>query len=192
MVVQWFFLVYLTTLISELGGDKSLLSVGALATRFRSGAVLAGLVLAFAGKSAAAVLLGRSITRLPAGAAASLSMAALVWAAVSIWRSAERPHAGASSLTPGHTSGAMGAAFSSVFFSEWADPGQLAAATLASQLGAPVTVWLAATLAMSTKGALALGVGRVLQRHVSDRTLRLAGTATCLLMAVITAFRFGR
>ena len=194
MALEWFALVYATVLASELGGDRSLVSVGALATRFPPGLVFAGLLLAFAGKSAAAVLLGRSITGLPAGAVTLFGTAALLVAALSIWR-APRPlpvgegastHQG--SMRAG--SGAVAASFANVFFAEWGDPGQLATATLASQSAAPLTVWAGATLAMATKGALALGLGRVLRRYVSDRTLRIGATSACLVMALLTVLHF--
>lgn len=196
MALEWFALVYVTVLASELGGDRSLVSVGALATRFPPGLVFAGLLLAFAGKSAAAVLLGRSITGLPAGAVTLLGTAALLVAAFSIWR-APKPIAvgepGSSNVGAGQVgSGAVAASFANVFFAEWGDPGQLATATLASQTAAPLTVWAGATLAMATKGALALGLGRVLRRYVSDRTLRIGATTACLVMALLTVLHFGR
>lgn len=194
MALEWFALVYVTVLASELGGDRSLVSVGALATRFRPALVFAGLLLAFAGKSAAAVLLGRSITGLPAGILTLLGTAALLAAALSIWRApkpavvgeSDSGQAGAVPLA----SGAVAASFANVFFAEWGDPGQLATATLASQTAAPLTVWAGATLAMATKGALALGLGRVLRRYVSDRALRIGATAACLGMALLTVVHF--
>jgi len=187
MTGHWLFIAYATVLVSELGGDRSLLSVGALATRFRPRGVFTGLVLAFAAKSAAAVVLGRSVSRLPPVLLTTVSIAALLWAAISIWR---EPASAVGFAGPPPTSEwqAIATAFSSVFFAEWADPGQVATATLASQSSAALTVWLAATVAMSTKGAVALGAGRVLKRHISDRTLRLTATTACVLMAAATAF----
>lgn len=191
MTIELFFLVYGTVLLSELGGDRSLVSVSALATRFRPRGILAGLVLAFAAKSAAAVILGRSLSRLPSAAVTIAGVVALLWAAISIWREPAVTVATAAPA-PATESQAVATAFSNVFFAEWADPGQIATATLASQSHSAFTVWLAATIAMSTKGALALGMGRVLKRYVSDRTLRVAASAVCVLMAAATAFGLGK
>ena len=186
MTLSLLVLTYGVVLASELGGDRSLVSVGALATRYRAHPVFAGLVLAFAGKALAAVVLGRSITRLPVGLVAMVSTVALLLAAFAIWREPL-----AARVTPqdrpAERSSALMVAFSNTFFAEWADPGQIATAILASQSGAPLTVWLGATLAMSTKGAIALALARLLTRHVSAPALRAVATATCLVMAVATA-----
>ena len=58
------------------------------------------------------------------------------------------------------------AAFAGIFFSEWGDMGQLAAATLAARYRLPSVVWAGAVLAMMTKGILAITLGTNLRSRV--------------------------
>jgi len=65
--------------------------------------------------------------------------------------------------------------FSVVFFSEWGDIGQIAAATIEARFQAPMVVWLGATLAMVTKAILAMTVGVALRNRISQEVLRYCG-----------------
>jgi putative Ca2+/H+ antiporter (TMEM165/GDT1 family) len=71
-----------------------------------------------------------------------------------------------------------------IFFSEWADFGQLAAAALAAKTHAPVAVWLGGSLALCTKGALALALGVSLRRRISGRFARILSSASCAVLGL--------
>ena len=181
--LAWVGAAYATVLAAELLGDRSLFAVGALAARYGSARVLAGVVPAFLGKALAAVLLGRLLAGLPPWVVASASATTFVVAAVVLWR--EHDQAPAADVVGAAGWPAVLAAFSSVFFTEWADPGQLAAAAMALESHAPLGVWLGATLALSTKGVLAVTLGRQVGRRVPRRVLRRAAVVLCLGMGVL-------
>lgn len=78
-------------------------------------------------------------------------------------------------------------AFAAILFSDWADVGQIMAATLTAWYQAPLEVWLGATLALITKGLLALAVGRSLRQRIPLYILRPVSASLCVLMGVISA-----
>jgi putative Ca2+/H+ antiporter (TMEM165/GDT1 family) len=77
-------------------------------------------------------------------------------------------------------------AFSAVFFTEWADVGQITTATLVARYHAPAPVFLGATLALATKGAAAITLGPGLRRWVPSRQVRRGGIAICLVLGVLS------
>jgi len=175
---------YSAVLAGELIGDKSIFTVASLTLRLRPAATVCGIVTAFMGKMLIAVLLGHLLTRMPPRWTSALSAATLLITAVSIWisRREERTRAEVSVKWRN----AVWIAFSAIFFSEWGDPGQLAAAALAATSDAPGIVWLAGTLALCTKGALAMTFGLSLRRHVSDRLARAIASTCCLILGLIS------
>jgi putative Ca2+/H+ antiporter (TMEM165/GDT1 family) len=77
--------------------------------------------------------------------------------------------------------------FAAILFSEWADIGQIMAATLTARYGFPLIVWLGATLALITKGLLALALGRGLRKCVPLQVLRPVSVSLCIIMGIISA-----
>jgi putative Ca2+/H+ antiporter (TMEM165/GDT1 family) len=77
--------------------------------------------------------------------------------------------------------------FAAIFFSEWGDVGQITAATLTARYQLPLLVWLGATLALITKGLLALTLGRSLRRRIPQHWLRPVSVSLCLIMGVVSA-----
>jgi putative Ca2+/H+ antiporter (TMEM165/GDT1 family) len=55
---------FLTVLVVEDVGDKSIYSITSFSLRFRTGAVFTGITVAFAGKMLAAVLLAKALVQL--------------------------------------------------------------------------------------------------------------------------------
>lgn len=176
---------YTTVLVTEMVGDKTLYTVSALASRYRAPAIFAGLAPAFMGKMLAAVLLGGLISRLPATLLTAVTAISFVVAAAAIWR-AHPEREPALDVSDGRWTRGAAIAFSSTFFTEWGDVGMVTAATLAARFHAPAVVWLAATAALLTKGALALLLGVGFRRYLPRHVLRYAAVAVCLVMAVIT------
>src|SRR6267378_493851 len=138
---------------AELVGDKTLYTIGTLATRYRLLPIFCGSTLAFMLKMLAAVLLGRAVATLPSALVTTLSAGTFFTMALVIWfRKPESEHP---EIDPSRSALRVGAAsFAGIFFSEWGDVGQLAAATLAARYRLPAVVWTGAVLAMMTKGIL--------------------------------------
>jgi putative Ca2+/H+ antiporter (TMEM165/GDT1 family) len=178
---------YGTVLVAELLGDKTLYTLGSLATRFRLGAILGGAVAAFALKMLVAVLFGRVLATCPDALVAAVSAATFLVMAVVLWR--KRPGTPPADAAPPRWSRATVISFAAIFFPEWGDPGQLAAAMLVAQHGAPLVIWSGAVLAMLTKACLAVSLGIGLRRWVPRDGLRWVSVAVCLAMALLAAFR---
>jgi Ca2+/H+ antiporter, TMEM165/GDT1 family len=175
---------YSVVLIAELIGDKLIYTVATLAARFRAALVMTVMAAAFGGKMLIAVLLGSVLTRIPTHWTALLSAAVFFAAALVVWRR-RLPAVGTDEATKAGWSRAAVVSFGSLFLTEWGDPGQLAAAALAVQAQWPVAVWLGGTLALMTKGTLAVLLGAKLQELIPERVIRPVATATCCLLGVL-------
>ncbi|CAB3793283.1 hypothetical protein LMG28614_03687 [Paraburkholderia ultramafica] len=189
-MIQVFFTSYLVVLLAELVGDKLLFTTGILATRYRASPILIGVVTAFALKMLVAVWFGYLILRLAGWIIATLSALTFISTAIILWKEklpSEEPIV-VPTTVPSFLRSAV-VSFSAVFFAEWGDAGQLAAAGLAATYRSFLVVWLAAMLAMITKTLFAAGVGTGLRHRLPQTLMRYGGTATMLVLAVMAAFR---
>jgi putative Ca2+/H+ antiporter (TMEM165/GDT1 family) len=73
-----------------------------------------------------------------------------------------------------------------VFFSEWADGGQLTAAALSARYQVPFLIWGAGTLALMTKGLLAVGVGKGLRHYFPSVTVRPFAVAVAVVLGILS------
>jgi putative Ca2+/H+ antiporter (TMEM165/GDT1 family) len=178
---------YGAVLVAELIGDKSLYTLSSLAARFRLGPILAGAAAAFVGKMLLAVVLGQALGTLPAAFVAALSAVTFFTMAAILWR--KKPHEPPAEVAPPTWSRATLISFAAIFFPEWGDAGQLAAAMLVAQYGAPLVIWVGATLAMLTKACLAVTLGIGLRRWVPRDVVRVVSVVVCLIMGLLAAFR---
>jgi putative Ca2+/H+ antiporter (TMEM165/GDT1 family) len=177
-------LTYWTVFISELVGDKSIYTVSSLALRFRPLVVFVGLAFAFASKMLAAVLLGSFIVQLNSHWTDLVSACAFFVSAMVIWF--EEPETPASQPAANISwSRALMVCFASLFFTEWGDPGQISAAALALKSHAIFAVWLGGTLAMITKGGLAMVLGVKLRDRLPQRALRTLASVSCCILGVL-------
>jgi putative Ca2+/H+ antiporter (TMEM165/GDT1 family) len=177
---------YGTIFVSELLGDKSIYTISSLGMRFRPLYVFCGFTSAFMIKMSGAVLLGQVIAELPRSVVSLTSAATFFLTALVIWfkRSNER------SIRHEHENYFSRAAlitFAAILFSEWGDIGQITAATLTARYRLPLIVWLGATLALVTKGLLALALGRSLRKCIPLHVLRPVAVSLCVTMGVISA-----
>jgi putative Ca2+/H+ antiporter (TMEM165/GDT1 family) len=176
---------YWTVLVAELVSDKSIYTVASLSLRFRGGLMLGGMAAAFGAKMLAAVAFGQALVHAPLRLTASLSAITFFLAALFIWRRGRRsPSQRAMAL-----SGWRGTAlipFASLFFTEWADLGQISAATLAAQFHLPLPVWVGGTLALLTKGMLAMALGQKLRDRIPRQALRLFGAISCCILGLLS------
>jgi putative Ca2+/H+ antiporter (TMEM165/GDT1 family) len=182
-----FLAAYGTVLVAELVGDKAIYTVTSLALRFRASLVLGAMATAFAGKMLAAVLLGEALREVPSQWASILSAAALFSAAAFIWfRGPESIPAEA--LADTARSRGIVISFASLFFTEWGDPGQISAAALTAHTNLPLATWLGGTLALMTKGGVAMVVGLKLRDRIPQRMLRTLAAASCCLLGVLALY----
>jgi putative Ca2+/H+ antiporter (TMEM165/GDT1 family) len=177
-------IAYWTVFIAELVGDKSIYTVSTLAIRFRPIIVLGALIMAFSAKMLAAVLLGRFIVQLNSRWTDVVSACAFFLSAILIWF---EEHETATDKSTANVSWPRAAlvSFSALFFTEWGDPGQISAAALTLKSHSVVAVWLGGTLAMITKGTLAMVLGVKLSDRLPQRTLRMLASASCCILGVL-------
>jgi putative Ca2+/H+ antiporter (TMEM165/GDT1 family) len=180
-------LAYWTILVAELVGDKSIYTIASLATRFAGWQVMVGIGAAFALKMLVAVLLGQSLSRI-SGTWLALSSAATFFATAAflLFRPAESPEPGRSRS---HWPSAAAVSFAAIFFSEWADAGQIAAAILTAQHKLPQAVWIGGMMALMTKAVVAMTIGTKLRYVLPGLLLRRIAAASCLLLGAASLSR---
>jgi len=172
---------YTTVLLAELVGDKSVYTIAALGLRFRPLPVFGGLSLAFTGKMLAAVLFGKAILRVPGHWTSVFSALAFFACAFFVWFKEPKKTSLEGAREPGWLRAAA-ISFSSLFFTEWCDTGQIAAAALAAHTLALAAVWFGGTLALLTKGVLAMTIGVKLSAVIPERLIRtMASSSYCVL-----------
>ncbi len=186
-MVPLFFLTYGTVFVAEIVGDKLLYTTGVLATRYRTVPILCGMALGFMAKMGVAVMIGKAISTLPPLLVAAVTACSFIGVAYVLWR---KPVDAPESRKNHSASKAAMVSFATIFFSEWGDTGQIAAATLAARYAAPLVVWVGAVAAMVTKGALAASIGagvrRWIQERISPRMVRYCGTGLLLILGLLS------
>jgi putative Ca2+/H+ antiporter (TMEM165/GDT1 family) len=161
--------------------------IGSLAVRFSPLSIFCGFVAAFAVKMFVAVLLGRIIAELPQSFVMLASSITFFITAMVLWFKKKDTTSTVDDDDVRISKGAL-ITFLAILFSEWADPGQIMAATLTARYKLPFVVWLAGTLALVTKGVLALALGRGLRKRVPMQWLRPVSAIVCLVLAVVSVF----
>lgn len=188
MVIYLLLATYCTIFLAELIGDKTIYTISSLTLRFKPMAVVCGFSLAFMGKMLGAVLVGQTIAELPPTLVTTMSTITFFVTALIIW--CKKPDERSSGdEAHGRSTKAAWIAFATIFFSEWGDIGQITAATLAARYQAPVVVWLGATMALMTKGVLAMTLGLGLRNRLPKNALRFVSASLCLLMGMVSALR---
>jgi len=174
---------YLSVLLAEAAGDRSIYTIASLAARFGPLPVLLGVAPAHALKMLVAVLAAGLVSRLSGPSIAAVSCVTWLIAAWAVWR--REPRGEESAFARLRQPSLI--AFASIAFTEWGDPGQLTAALIAAQFRAPLLVWRGATAALLTKAAAALLLGIGARRYLNFAWIRFAAAAFCGVNAVIAA-----
>jgi len=196
-MIEIFLATYGAVFVAEIVGDKLLYTTGVLAARYRTMPIMVGMAFAFMIKMGVAVVVGEQIKRLPHWLIACVTMASFIGVAIAVWRKDERRALQKEVSAPR----AAVVSFSAIFFSEWADVGQITAATMAATYTAHLEpsqnlrvvmliVWLGAVSAMVTKGALAASIGAgvrawILER-IPPRIIRYGGVALLLILGILS------
>jgi Ca2+/H+ antiporter, TMEM165/GDT1 family len=192
-MIAVFFATYAAVFLAEIAGDKLLYTTGVLSARYRPLPIMAGVIVAFMLKMAAAVLLGEAISHLPRLLVAGVTALSFIGVAYAVWRkplvAKEKKR---DDTAPGK---AAMVSFAAVFFSEWGDVGQITAATMAAKFPSstgsfPWMVWTGAVLAMVTKGALAASIGagvrKWIEKTFSPKVIRWGGVGLLLLFGLLS------
>ncbi len=179
---------YSTVLVAELVGDKAIYTVTSLALRFRPVIVFGAITAAFMGKMLGAVMLGRVAFQMLGRWTMPVSATALFTSALFIWlkKGKQSP---VEPLAPTDWSRAIAISFGSLFFTEWGDAGQISALALTAQTHSSLPVWLGGTLAMMTKGGLAIVVGLKLRDRLPQRMIRPLASGSCCVMGILALLR---
>jgi len=175
-----------TVLLAELVGDKSLYALTSLALRYRRGVLYGAFAAANAGKMAIAVLLGSTLMRFQSRWTDVVSAVAFFVSAILIWVGDRDEGSRLESEHKGSSRGVL--AWCGIFFlTEWADPGQIAAAALALKAHALLGTWVGATAAMLVKGGIALTLGLQLRDRLPQRALQLMASASCCVLGILAS-----
>src|SRR5262249_34539936 len=124
-VLEVFLATYAAVFVAEIVGDKLLYTSGVLATRFRWGAVVFGMSVAFMGKMVVAVGVGAAVGGvMPGWLVAVLTAVSFIGVAIAMWRVPDirTPKEKDERILHGAT-----IAFATIFFSEWGDKGMITA-----------------------------------------------------------------
>lgn len=165
--------------VAELG-DKSQLLAMAFATRFRAWQVLVGITVATTLVHLISVAIGFGVgTALPTGWISLVAAVAFFGFAAWTWRGDSLTDADHDRATRTIKSAviAVGTAF---FLAELGDKTMLATVTLATQHDW-AGVWIGSTLGMVAADALAIVVGRLLHRQLSEDVIRYGASALFVL-----------
>jgi putative Ca2+/H+ antiporter (TMEM165/GDT1 family) len=177
-------LAFWAVLIAELVGDKSMYALASLALRFRWSVVFAAFTVASAAKMMVAVLLCRAIMPFQGRWTYLLSAVAFFVSAILIWVD-EPPEIGQENTWRGGWSKGVLVCFGSFFFTEWGDPGQIAAAALVLKSHLLLATWIGATMALMIKGAAALTLGLQIRTRLPQRTLRILASGSCCVLGIL-------
>ncbi len=173
-----------TVLVAELVGDKTTYIVASLSMRFRAGIVFTAIVSAFALKMLVVVSLAKAIVQLHSQWTDILSAVAFFASALFIWFKEPEPVPADRPESAGWWKAAV-VCFGSLFLTEWGDPGQIAAGALTVKSHSLLAVWFGGTLAMATKGGLAMTAGIQLRDRLPQAKLRALASASCCALGII-------
>ncbi len=162
-----FFLIF----ISELP-DKTAFATLLLASRAGPVPVFCGAAGAFVVQSVIAVTFGRVLSALPERFVHIGAGIVFLILAILMWTRKETPGQDVSVSRDGGFMNGATSAFAVIFFAEWGDLTQLATATLAAKYSAPLTILVAATLALWAVTGIGVVVGHYAKRAVQPRLLR--------------------
>lgn len=172
--------------LAELG-DKTQLVALLLATRFKAGVVLAGILVATLAVHALSVALGGATGQLlPLAWVYFLSGLAFIGFGWWTWRGDTLEDE--DSYSSRRYSSPFVIVFITFFLAELGDKTMLSTVTLAASQDL-VPVWLGSTLGMVISDAMAIWVGRVLGKQLPERTIKIGAAAIFVGFGLFYAIR---
>jgi putative Ca2+/H+ antiporter (TMEM165/GDT1 family) len=170
--------------------DKTALAALMLATGGRPVAVFAGVAAAFVIQSLVAVLFGSVLGLLPPQVVRIGAGLLFLAFAVAMWRRHAEPEEGADGAARPAAGwwAVAGKAFVVIFIAEWGDLTQLATAALTAKQGQPLTIFLAATLALWAVSALAVALGHVLKHRIRPVLMQRIAAVVFAVIGVLMLY----
>ena len=184
--VDWtlFFSTFILVFLAELP-DKTAVAIVVLASRHHPFAVFTGVALAFVFQNIIAVLFGSVFGLLPAHVVHVASGILFLVFAVMMWFKREEGDK-VKALSKVSFLKAAWTSFLVVFIAEWGDLTQLAAATLVAKYRQPLTIFIAATLALWSTTAIGVAVGyhakKVIRPHILQNIAAVAFAVVGILL----------
>jgi putative Ca2+/H+ antiporter (TMEM165/GDT1 family) len=178
------FTTFALIFVAELA-DKTLYTVLILAARNPPWPVLLGACAAFVVQSAIALFLGSLLSLLPHVAVAWLTAVVFVGFGLLLLLRDEKDETSSEVAKGGRKVAA--AAFLMVFIAEWGDATQIGTATLVAETGAPVQVFVGATLALWAGTAIAVILGRLAGARLPMKLLRRVAGVLFIAFGVLSA-----
>jgi putative Ca2+/H+ antiporter (TMEM165/GDT1 family) len=178
------FTTFALIFVAELA-DKTLYTVLILAARNPPWPVLLGACAAFVVQSAVALFLGSLLSLLPHVAVAWLTAVVFVGFGLLLLLRDEKDDTSAEVAKGGRKVAAT--AFLMVFIAEWGDATQIGTATLVAETGAPVQVFVGATLALWAGTAIAVILGRLAGARLPMKLLRRVAGVLFIAFGVASA-----
>jgi len=170
--------------LAELGDKTQLLTFG-FATKYPFWKVIAAVASATALLMAIAVGFGGIISRIIPPFYLQL-LAGLIFLAFGFWTLLGKAgkEGGEGQAEDGRSP--FWIVFAAFFIAELGDKTQLATLTLSAQYGAPLLVWLGATLAMVAVNVVSVLAGSWLSRHLPAKFIRYLGAAVFIIFGLAT------
>jgi putative Ca2+/H+ antiporter (TMEM165/GDT1 family) len=176
---------FLLIFVAELG-DKTLYTVLILSARNPPWPVFLGACAAFVLQGAIALGLGALLAYLPHAVIGWLTAVVFVgFGLLLLFR--EEKDGTAEAVAKGGRKLAL-ATFTLIFIAEWGDATQIGTATLVAQTGAPLQVFIGATLGLWVGTALAVILGRLVGARLPAKALRRTAGVLFILFGLLTAF----
>ena len=175
---------FLLIFVAELG-DKTLYTVFILSARNPAWPVFIGACAAFVVQGIIALALGTLLTFLPHVVIGWLTAAVFViFGLLLLFKSEKQEEDG----TPASSGIRLAlTTFTLVFLAEWGDATQIGTATLVAETGAPLQVFLGATLGLWVGTGLAVLLGKMLGKRIPAKALRRVAGGLFVVFGVWTA-----
>lgn len=179
--------------------DKTFIAALVLSTRYKPLAVWLGVGAAFFVQTFIAVAAGGIATLLPHALIQTVALVIFMIGAVVLFRAAPTADAleasqeeefAAKATAASSTWRAVLTSFLVLFAAEWGDLSQLLTISLVAKYHDPLSVFVGAWGALLTVSGMAVIVGRWLLKHVRLSAIHYAGSAVCLVLALVTAYEF--
>ena len=166
-----FFSTFTLIFLAELP-DKTAVAIVILASRHHPFAVFIGVALAFVIQNLVAVLFGSLFSFLPPHLVHMGSGALFLVFAFLMWFKRGKEEESSDLQTKGNFWKIGWTSFVVIFIAEWGDLTQLASATLVAKTHNPLTIFIAATLALWSTTALGVWIGHHAKKAISPPLLQ--------------------
>lgn len=179
-----FFSTFALIFLAELP-DKTAVAIVILASRHHPIAVFGGVALAFVIQNVIAVLFGSLFSLLPAHVVHVGSGILFIVFALLMWFKKEEKEEEVHLSSRDRFWKTAWIAFGVIFIAEWGDLTQLAAATLVAKTHHPLTIFIAATLALWCTTAIGVAIGHHAKKAIRPHILQNIASVAFAIVGVL-------